>query len=100
MKYGNKSVDLGNELTPTETRQIPEIHYKHEGGVLYTLVMTGKLDRYNSKNNFLNLVLLLFNEFKVYLKFKISKNMVYYTYNIDTILLYPSGIHDVCNSTW
>lgn len=45
MKYGDKSVDLGNELTPTETRQIPEIHYKHEGGVLYTLVMTGKLDR-------------------------------------------------------
>lgn len=99
MKYGNKSVDLGNELTPTETRQIPEIHYKHEGGVLYTLVMTGKLDRYNSKNNFLNLVLLLFNEFKVYLKFKISKNMMLYTY-IDTTLLYPSGIHDVCNSTW
>lgn len=98
MKYGNKSVDLGNELTPTETRQIPEIHYKHEGGVLYTLVMTGKLDRYNSKNNFLNLVLLLFNEFKVYLKFKISKNMVLYTY-IDTTLLYLSGIHDVCNST-
>lgn len=99
MKYGNKSVDLGNELTPTETRQIPEIHYKHEGGVLYTLVMTGKLDRYNSKNNFLNLVLLLFNEFKVYLKFKISKNMVLYTY-IDITLLYLSGIHDVCNSTW
>lgn len=66
MKYGNKTVDLGNELTPTETQQIPEIHYKHKGGVLYTLVMTGKLDRYNSKNNFSNL--LLFNEFKVYLK--------------------------------
>lgn len=47
----------------------------------------------------LNFLLLLFNEFKVYLKFKISKNMVLYTY-IDTTLLYPSGIHDVCNSTW
>lgn len=34
-------VDLGTELTPTETHEIPEIHYKHEGGVLYTLVMTG-----------------------------------------------------------
>lgn len=42
VKYGDKIVDLGNELTPTETQQIPEIHYKYEGGVLYTLVMTGK----------------------------------------------------------
>lgn len=74
MKYGDKSVDLGNELTPTETRQIPEIHYKHEGGVLYTLVMTGKLDRLIQKIIFLNLVLLLFSEFKVYLKIKINFN--------------------------
>lgn len=35
-------IDFGNELTATETQTIPEIHYKHEGGVLYTLVMTGK----------------------------------------------------------
>ncbi|GAB1860336.1 OV-16 antigen [Camponotus japonicus] len=40
VKYGDKVVDLGTELTPTETHEIPEIHYKHEGGVLYTLVMT------------------------------------------------------------
>lgn len=40
VKYGDKVVDLGNELTPTGTQQIPEIHYKHEGGVLYTLVLT------------------------------------------------------------
>ncbi|EFN79392.1 OV-16 antigen [Harpegnathos saltator] len=40
VKYGDKTVDLGTELTPTETHEIPEIHYKHEGGVLYTLVMT------------------------------------------------------------
>lgn len=40
VKYGDKVVDLGTELTPTETQQIPEIHYKHEGGVLYTLIMT------------------------------------------------------------
>ncbi|XP_015432448.1 PREDICTED: protein D2-like [Dufourea novaeangliae] len=40
VKYGTKSIDFGNELTPTETQEIPEIHYKHEGGVLYTLVMT------------------------------------------------------------
>ncbi|XP_076651401.1 protein D2 [Halictus rubicundus] len=40
VSYGDKVVELGNELTPTDTQQIPEIHYKHEGGVLYTLVMT------------------------------------------------------------
>ncbi|XP_066595666.1 protein D3-like [Prorops nasuta] len=40
VKYGDKEVEFGNELTPTETHQIPEIHYKHEGGVLYTLVLT------------------------------------------------------------
>ncbi|KOC59142.1 Phosphatidylethanolamine-binding protein like protein F40A3.3 [Habropoda laboriosa] len=40
VKYGDKVVELGNELTPSETHQIPEIHYKHEGGVLYTLVLT------------------------------------------------------------
>lgn len=41
IKYGDKVVDLGNELTPTEVKDIPEVHYKHEGGVLYTLAMTG-----------------------------------------------------------
>ncbi|XP_076242150.1 protein D2 [Calliopsis andreniformis] len=40
VKYGDKALEFGNELTPTETHKIPEIHYKHEGGVLYTLVMT------------------------------------------------------------
>ncbi|XP_076295060.1 protein D2 [Lasioglossum baleicum] len=40
VNYGDKVVELGNELTPTDTQQIPGIHYKHEGGVLYTLVMT------------------------------------------------------------
>ncbi|OAD51926.1 Phosphatidylethanolamine-binding protein like protein F40A3.3, partial [Eufriesea mexicana] len=40
VKYGDKVVDFGNELTPTMTQKIPEIRYKHEGGVLYTLVMT------------------------------------------------------------
>ncbi|KYN19652.1 Phosphatidylethanolamine-binding protein like protein F40A3.3 [Trachymyrmex cornetzi] len=40
VKYGKKVVDFGTELTPTEAHEIPEIHYKHEGGVLYTLVMT------------------------------------------------------------
>ncbi|XP_057341940.1 protein D2-like [Microplitis mediator] len=38
--YGSKKVNSGNELTPTDTRNIPEVHYKHEGGVLYTLVLT------------------------------------------------------------
>ncbi|XP_078039770.1 protein D2 [Augochlora pura] len=40
VSYGDKAVELGNELTPSDTQQIPQIHYKHEGGVLYTLVMT------------------------------------------------------------
>ncbi|XP_011707281.1 PREDICTED: protein D2-like isoform X1 [Wasmannia auropunctata] len=40
VKYGEKVVDLGTELTPTQAHEIPEIHYKHEGGVLYTLVLT------------------------------------------------------------
>ncbi|XP_017889771.1 protein D2-like [Ceratina calcarata] len=40
VKYGSKEVDLGNDFTPMETQNIPEIHYKHEGGVLYTLIMT------------------------------------------------------------
>ncbi|XP_043482457.1 protein D1-like isoform X2 [Leptopilina heterotoma] len=40
VKYGNITVDLGNELTPTETKNIPYIDYKHEGGLLYTLSMT------------------------------------------------------------
>ncbi|XP_015610253.1 protein D3 [Cephus cinctus] len=40
VKFGDKEVNLGNELTPTEVKDIPEIHYKHEGGVLYTLVLT------------------------------------------------------------
>ncbi|XP_033321292.1 protein D2 [Megalopta genalis] len=40
VSYGDKAVELGNELTPTDTQQIPQIHYKHDGGVLYTLVMT------------------------------------------------------------
>ncbi|KAI4492287.1 hypothetical protein M0802_009868 [Mischocyttarus mexicanus] len=40
VKYGKNVVDLGTELTPTQTQEIPEIHYKHDGGVLYTLIMT------------------------------------------------------------
>ncbi|XP_044583154.1 protein D1-like [Cotesia glomerata] len=40
VKYGDKEVKFGNELKPTNTREIPEVHYKHEGGVLYTLVLT------------------------------------------------------------
>ncbi|XP_063987031.1 protein D3-like [Diachasmimorpha longicaudata] len=40
IKYGSKEVNFGNEFAPTETKNIPEIHYEHEGGVLYTLVMT------------------------------------------------------------
>lgn len=40
VKYGDNIVNLGNELTPTKVKDIPEVHYDHEDGVLYTLVMT------------------------------------------------------------
>ncbi|KAG7200691.1 hypothetical protein KM043_001243 [Ampulex compressa] len=40
VKYGDKVVHLGTELTPTQAHQVPEIHYKHDGGVLYTLILT------------------------------------------------------------
>ncbi|XP_014224826.1 protein D2-like [Trichogramma pretiosum] len=40
IKYGNKEIKLGTEITPTEAQNIPEVHYKHDGGILYTLFMT------------------------------------------------------------
>ncbi|XP_003705914.1 protein D2 [Megachile rotundata] len=40
VKYGEKAIEFGTELTPMETQKAPEIHYKNEGGVLYTLIMT------------------------------------------------------------
>ncbi|XP_043267541.1 protein D2-like [Venturia canescens] len=40
VKYGDKAVELGNEFAPTITKDVPEVHYKHEGGVLYTLALT------------------------------------------------------------
>ncbi|XP_034936951.1 protein D2-like [Chelonus insularis] len=40
VKYGEQKVNLGNEFKPTITKDIPEVHYEHEGGVLYTLVLT------------------------------------------------------------
>lgn len=44
IKYGNKEINLGTEITPSEAKLVPEVHYKHEGGILYTLVMTGMRD--------------------------------------------------------
>ncbi|XP_057341928.1 protein D2-like [Microplitis mediator] len=38
--YSSKKVNLGNELTPTEAKDIPEINYKHESDDFYTLIMT------------------------------------------------------------
>ncbi|XP_058803998.1 protein D2-like [Phymastichus coffea] len=40
IKYGKKEIQLGTEITPSEAKDIPEIHYKYQGGILYTLVMT------------------------------------------------------------
>ncbi|KAF7995061.1 hypothetical protein HCN44_004533 [Aphidius gifuensis] len=40
IKYGKKEVNLGNELEPSQTAHIPEIHFNHTGGYLYTLVLT------------------------------------------------------------
>ncbi|CAG5075882.1 Similar to OV16: OV-16 antigen (Onchocerca volvulus), partial [Cotesia congregata] len=37
--YGEKKVILGEKLTPTEAKDPPEIHYKHEQGTFYTLIM-------------------------------------------------------------
>ncbi|KAH0555160.1 protein D2-like [Cotesia glomerata] len=37
---GEKKVSLGEKLTPTEAKDPPEIHYKHEEGTFYTLIMS------------------------------------------------------------
>ncbi|KAK0080055.1 hypothetical protein PV326_008352 [Microctonus aethiopoides] len=40
VKYGDKEVKFGNEFSPSDTLNIPEVHYNHTGGLLYTLVLT------------------------------------------------------------
>jgi hypothetical protein len=39
--YGALSVNLGNELTPTQVKDIPQVKWNAENGSLYTVCMTG-----------------------------------------------------------
>jgi hypothetical protein len=39
--YGNLSVSLGNELTPTQVKDIPAIHWNADDGSYYLLCLTG-----------------------------------------------------------
>lgn len=52
VKYGDKSVDLGNEFLPAEAAYIPEVHFNHTGGILYTLALTGRVYNYFCPNLF------------------------------------------------
>lgn len=40
VKFGNKSVNLGNILTPTEVKNVPEITWESGPNEFYTLLMT------------------------------------------------------------
>ncbi|XP_043482286.1 protein D2-like [Leptopilina heterotoma] len=40
VEYGKKKVRVGEELTPTEVKNAPEIDYKDDDDALYTLIMT------------------------------------------------------------
>ena len=42
VKYGNKNVKFGEELTPTQVKDMPDLDFKHEDGALYTIIMIGK----------------------------------------------------------
>lgn len=43
MKYNGLTVDMGNELTPTQVKDIPtSVDWPTEEDGLYTLCMTGK----------------------------------------------------------
>lgn len=51
-KKSNKEVKLGNELTPKDVRDIPEVHYDADSNNFYTLIMTDPdaPSRQNPKN--------------------------------------------------
>ncbi|XP_011302595.1 protein D2 [Fopius arisanus] len=38
VKYGGRAMNIGDDFTPTETKDIPEIHYEYESGCFYTLI--------------------------------------------------------------
>jgi len=42
--YGHLNVDLGNELTPTQVKDIPTVHWNADNGTYYLLCMTGWLN--------------------------------------------------------
>ncbi|XP_033211840.1 protein D2-like [Belonocnema kinseyi] len=39
VKYGEKKLKFGDELTPTQVKDMPDIDFKHEDSALYTLIM-------------------------------------------------------------
>jgi hypothetical protein len=41
VRYGNLSVNLGNELTPTQVKNIPAVHWNADDGSYYLLCLTG-----------------------------------------------------------
>ena len=43
VRYGDLSVSLGNELTPTQVKNIPAVHWNADDGSYYLLCMTGVL---------------------------------------------------------
>lgn len=49
--YGDVSVNLGNELTPTQVKDIPAVHWNADDGSYYLLCMTG-LSQQSALHNF------------------------------------------------
>lgn len=43
VRYGDLNVSLGNELTPTQVKNIPAVHWNADDGSYYLLCMTGVL---------------------------------------------------------
>lgn len=40
--YDGNEVKLGNELTPTQVKDIPKVEWEADPSAFYTVVMTGK----------------------------------------------------------
>lgn len=51
--YGNLNVSLGNELTPTQVKDIPAIHWNADDGSYYLLCLTGVVYQH-TKNTLLS----------------------------------------------
>jgi len=52
--YGDLSVSLGNELTPTQVKDIPAVHWNADDGSYYLLCMTGVLIAIHTENTLLS----------------------------------------------